>query len=50
MEDKKQEVEKVLKTKTCARGIAIEVLEEAKMEEDNEGIAIDILVKEIKAL
>jgi hypothetical protein len=37
MEDKKQEMEKVLKTKTCARGIAITVLEEAKMEADNEG-------------
>ena len=30
-------MEKVLKTKTCARGITIKVLEEAKMEADNEG-------------
>ena len=47
MEQKKQEIEKILKTQSCARGIAINVLEEDKIEINNEGIIRLFLYKNL---
>lgn len=39
-EDKKQEMEKILKTQSCARRIVIKVLKESEKEETHEGMCI----------